>query len=444
MGAMLDLGADQEHLMDALNSLPLDGYDIEISYRNRSAVRCCDFDVKLEHDNHDHDMAYLHGHDSEDHYHEHHHGDHEHGHEGHEHHHGDHEHGHEGHEHSHGDHEHGHEGHEHSHGDHGHTHRGMKEIRDIINAGDLTQGARALALRIFEIIGEAEAAAHGLSVDEVHFHEVGAVDSIVDIVAAAVCFDELGIREVIIPELSEGRGTVRCQHGILPIPVPAVLNITEKHGLPLHITRTEGELVTPTGAAIAAAIRTDEVLPEKMIVRKTGLGAGKREYDCPGFLRAMVIEDTSVSEDQLIKLETNIDDCSGELLGYVMELLLKNGARDVFYSPVFMKKNRPAWLLSVLCTEDRRTVLEDIIFNETTTIGIRRISVERTILQREMITVQTPEGPVTMKKCKTGTQVFYYPEYESAAALAARATMPLKEIYRIAEEAANHLALDQE
>lgn len=281
VAALLDLGADEEVLRQVLDSLPVQGFQIEINRVMKSGIDACDFNVILEgNDNHDHDMEYLYGHL--------HHG----------------EHAYQGGEtaHSHGEqsvHSHTHEAvqshtdshtHEHQH-THSHAHRGMKEIREIIEKGDMTEGARRLALSIFSILAEAESKAHHVPVEEVHFHEVGAVDSIVDIVAVAVCLDNLNIKNVIVPELWEGKGTVRCQHGILPVPVPAVINIMQAYGLPVQITDITGELVTPTGAAIVAAIQTSGSLPLKFIIKKTGLGAGKREYECPGILRAMLIEE---------------------------------------------------------------------------------------------------------------------------------------------------------
>ena len=292
VAALLDLGADQEALKKALDSLPVDGFETRITRVKKSGLDACDFDVVLEgeYENHDHDMEYLFG---------------------------EHEHSH---EHSH---EHGHDHHEHAHG-HGHVHRGMREIREIIEKADLTPRAREMALRIFTILGEAEAKAHGASLEEVHFHEVGAVDSIVDIVAAAVCLDSLGICEVVIPSLTEGSGTVRCQHGILPIPVPAVANIAAAHGLRLAMSSVKGELVTPTGAAIAAAFRTSDRLPETFSIKAVGLGAGKREYERPSFLRAMIIETELEEErDEIYKLESNIDDATGEDLGYVLDRLME-------------------------------------------------------------------------------------------------------------------------
>lgn len=288
--ALLDLGAEENVLRKVLDSLPLQGYHVEINRVMKSGIDACDFDVILENgDNHDHDMEYLYGHMQE-------HGvAHGHSHdEAHKHSHGEGE----GHEHD-GTHGHSHdEGQQHTHSHvHGndegqqHTHRGMKEIREIIEQGNMTEGARLLALKIFTVLAEAESKAHNVPVEEVHFHEVGAVDSIVDIVSAAVCLDNLNIRKVIVPELWEGRGTVRCQHGILPVPVPAVTEIIQAYKLPIKITDIMGELVTPTGAAAVAAVRTSGHLPERFLIRRLGLGAGKREYECAGLLRAMLIEE---------------------------------------------------------------------------------------------------------------------------------------------------------
>lgn len=425
VAALLDLGADQEVLERALKSLPVGGFRTVISRVKKSGLDLCDFDVVLDeiYENHDHDMEYLHGHD--------------HGHEA-----GDgYAHDHEGvHVHGHhheeaGNHVHGHildgaEPHHHG-GEHVHGHRGLPEILHIIAHADLTERAKATAEKIFRILADAEAKAHGVPADQVHFHEVGAVDSIVDIVAVAVCLDNLGITDVIITKLNEGQGTIRCQHGILPIPVPAVMNIVQAQGLPLHITETKGELVTPTGAAIAAAIRTGDRLPEIFSVKKMGMGAGKRAYDRPGMLRAMLIEDQSKEKDLIYKLETNIDDCTGESLGYTMERLMEAGARDVHYMPVYMKKNRPAYQLNVICTREDIARMEEIIFKETTTIGIRRIPMERTILRRELRTVQTILGEAQVKVCRYGGMERYFPEYNSVAALCRKHGRNYQEVYQL-------------
>ena len=385
VAALLDLGADREVLEKALKTLPVEGFEIKISRVKKSGLDVCDFSVILdkEHENHDHDMEYLHG-------------SHKHGEE-------EHTHGEdEAHQHSHihlheKSHNHGHVHlHEHS---HHHEHRNLSGILHIISHADITPRAKEIAERIFTILAEAEAKAHGTELDKVHFHEVGAVDSIVDIVAVAVCLDNLNITDVIATELCEGHGFVRCQHGIIPVPVPAVVNIAEKHKLSLCITDTEGELVTPTGAAIIAAVRSMDKLPKKFSIEKIGIGAGKRNYDRPSILRAMLIKDKTFEDNQIYKLESNIDDCTGEMLGYVMELLFKAGARDVHYIPVYMKKNRPAYQLNVVCLEKDIEILENIIFEETTTIGIRRIPVERSVLKRRIEKIMTSLGEAEVKIC---------------------------------------------
>lgn len=280
VAALLDLGADRAKLDEALQSIPAKGFTYNISRVSKAGVDCCDFDVVLdaEHENHDHDMSFLHGEavaaqvHSHEHEHEHHH-EHEH------------EHCHE-HEHHH-EHDHVHTPHEHH---HHHEHRGLKEVIEIINGTQMSEQARALALKIFDIIAEAEGKAHAVAKENVHFHEVGAIDSIVDIVAIAVCFESLGVDEVIVPELCEGRGTVRCQHGVLPVPVPATANIMQSFGLNVRLLPVQGEFVTPTGAAAAAALMTTDELPEQFKICAIGLGAGKRQYERPSILRALLIE----------------------------------------------------------------------------------------------------------------------------------------------------------
>lgn len=268
VAALLDLGASEHKLLKVLEGLSVDGFTTRISRVQKSGIDACDFAVVLDegHENHDHDMEYLYGHN---HVHE----------EGHTHHNHVHEEGHSHHEHIHE------EGHSH------HEHRSINEIKEIIQESKMTERARELATRIFEILAQAEAKAHNKPIEEVHFHEVGAVDSIVDIISIAVCMDDLDIDDVIVPSLYEGCGTVRCQHGILPVPVPAVINILQAYGIGIQIKNMQGEYITPTGAAFVAATRTKDALPENFIIKKIGLGAGKREYDGPGIVRAMLIEE---------------------------------------------------------------------------------------------------------------------------------------------------------
>jgi hypothetical protein len=314
--------------------------------------------------------------------------------------------------------------------------RGLAEIYQILEQTNMTENARKLAKKIFQILAEAEAEAHALPVEKVHFHEVGAIDSIVDIVAASVCFDNLGISRVYVPKLCEGCGTVRCQHGILPVPVPAVTNIAASYRLKLEMTDTKGELVTPTGAAIVAAVRTDDGLPDRFQIEKTGIGAGKRDYERPGMLRAMIIEVEKDTCDTIIKLESNIDDSTGEELGYVLEKLFEAGAKDVHYHPVYMKKNRPAWQLNVICKKEDVTKLEDIIFRETTTIGIRRVEMERTILKRHLKEIDTEYGKAVVKVCEVDGRQRVYPEYESVVRICEENDLPYREVYdRIKGEA---------
>ena len=407
VAALLDLGASEGRLRNALASLPLAGYDLQISRVNKSGLDCCDFDVVLHEPCHDHGQDFDHGH---------------------------------------------------SHNHDTNVHRGLAEIREIINAGDLTPQARQTALDIFDILADAESQAHGVPIDQVHFHEVGAVDSIVDTVAIAVCLDDLGIRQCVVERLCEGRGTARCQHGLLPVPVPAVSNIVAKAGIPVSIVDVQGELVTPTGAAAVAAIRTLPRLPERFLVKKVGMGAGKRAYQAPNILRAMLIEplgdlpveasavdgvespaadssagsgNLAVSDPYIWKLETEVDDCSGEQLGFTLECLLAAGAKEAHFIPVFTKKNRPANQIQVLCTQADIPVMEEILFSQTTTIGVRRTPMERTALSRTIVWVETPYGPARIKSVTLpdGT-LRHYPEYEDVAALCRTSGIGYHEVYQ--------------
>ena len=391
VAALLDLGADPDKLLRVLDGIPGHGFEVRISRVKKAAIDCCDFDVVLdeEHDGHDHDMEYLYGHLEEE----------QHGqsndHHAHDHHH-DHEHDHDHHH----DHEHDHDHHH----DHGH-------------------------------LAQAESEAHGVPVDEVHFHEVGVIDSIVDIVAAAVCFDDLGITKVAVTGITEGSGTVRCQHGILQVPVPAVAGIARAHRLPIRCTNRKGELVTPTGAAIAAALMTQDTLPETFVIEKTGLGAGKREYEIPSILRAMVIQplesaqEKAAAADTVWKLECDIDDSTGEQLGYALEKLFEAGAREAHYTPIFMKKNRPGYELTVICDEAHRQKMEEVIFAQTTTIGIRRQEMARTVLTRRVVNVQTRYGEIPVKVSGEGRTRRVHPEYEKVSEAASKYGAPFGAVY---------------
>ena len=474
VAALLDLGASEERLLAALDTLPVHGFKVRVSRVAKSGLDACDFDVQLdgEHENHDHDMAWLFGEDGE---------------EGHGH---CHDHGHE-HEHCHGhDHEHGHcRDHEHEHEhchdhDHHHAHRSLADIHAVIEASGLTQRAKDIALAVFGELARAEAKAHGATPDTVLLHEVGAVDSIVDICAVAVCLDDLGIHDVIVPSLSEGHGTIRCAHGMMPIPVPAVANLCAAAGIRLVPAPVHGELVTPTGAAIVAALRTSEELPASYRILAMGYGAGKRAYrNTAGVLRVTLaqLDDASEADDKraaapeqallgagsrsvsertqdahveqavpfaavgdddpetphvVVKLESDLDDCTGEALGRAIELLMAAGARDAHAVPVVMKKGRPGYQLEVICDESNEEQLRDIIFATTTTIGIRSVKMRRYPLRRRPGEVITAYGPIAVKRVVTpGGIVRSYPEYASVVEASERTGATFQEVFRAAEAA---------
>ena len=431
VAALLDAGADRTALEKALASIPVKGFKTEIKRVEKNGVSCLDFNVILdsEHENHDHDMNYLFGHESAEHNHGH--GEHFHGHT---HHHSEAE------EHSHA------AQHEIHHGEqvhyeqvHHHEHRNLHDVLEIIDKTEMTENARKLAHKIFEIIAQAESKAHSKPVEEVPFHEVGAVDSVVDVIALAVCFDSLHVEKVFVPFLCEGTGTVRCQHGILPVPVPAVANIMQEYYVPLKITGERGEFVTPTGAAFVAAVATEFSLPKNFVLKKIGMGAGKRDYGVPNIVRAMLVETeeknnpenqlTSAFHDKIIKLETNIDDSTGEALGFVMDELFASGALDVHYLPCFMKKNRPAWLLVVLCRLEDAAKMEKIIFMHTTTIGIRMSQMERTCLARSECSVEVFGEKAEVKVVDVYGEKRFYPEYERVSRIAQKTKKPFGEVY---------------
>lgn len=380
--ALLDLGADREGLLAMLKSMPLKGYHVETGRTEKCGISACTFDVVLD--------------------------------------------------------------------EHQHGHRYLADIYEIIDKTDTTESVKALARRMFEIVAQAEAKAHHVPVEKVHFHEVGAVDSIIDIMSAAYLIESLHIGRAVVSELREGCGQVRCQHGVLPVPVPAVVNIVQDCGLSMRLTDVEGEMITPTGAAIAAVLqeygengrKNREAYPESSRKHMTGIhqnwaggrllgagnGAGKKDFPHANILRAMLFEEDE-QEETLWMLETNLDDCTGEALGYISETLFQEGARDVTATPIFMKKNRPAYLLSVLCTEMDRERMEDLIFLHTTTIGIRRYRVERRTLPRQSLTAETSYGMVRLKKIERPDGICCMPEYESVREICGRTGEGFGKVY---------------
>lgn len=304
--------------------------------------------------------------------------------------------------------------------------RDYRQIRELLTESALDEKVKTLAIHIFTVLAKAEAKVHGTTVEQVHFHEVGAVDSIVDIVAAAIGFVELDIDQVAVGTLTEGTGTTWCQHGRIPVPVPATSELIREYGLPVKLTEIQGEMITPTGAAIAAAVRNREV-PSRFTIEKIGIGSGEKDFPHANILRAMILREKE--NHQVTVLETNVDDCTGEQLGYLQELLLEQGALDVVFRPIFMKKSRPAYQLQAICKPEQADQIEESIFKETTTIGIRSYPAERTILERRVEKVETPYGEVRVKICRFQDEEYYYPEYEDLKKYCRASETPFRTAY---------------
>src|SRR5580698_262293 len=349
------------------------------------------------------------------------------------------------HEHSHGDggHSHSHPGessragapapHEHSHG------RGLNEIREIISAASISDRAKKTAIAIFEALGRAEAKIHNTSVESVHFHEVGAVDAMVDIVCAAVGAEALGVDEIICSPLNVGGGMVKCAHGTFPVPAPATVELLAD--APVYSSGIQAELVTPTGAAIVKTLASRFAAFPEMKIEKSGYGAGSRDFPGhPNVVRLTVGEAPSTAlaktaSETITVLEANLDDLNPQVFGYVMDRLLEEGALDAFGMPVQMKKNRPGMLLTVLCRPEDAGKLAQLIFTETTTRGVRRRDEMRQTLARRWENVGTPWGEVRIKIASmNGTVTNYAPEYEDCRRIAAEHHVPLKTVMQEAAQ----------
>ena len=323
---------------------------------------------------------------------------------------------------------------------HEHVHRGLKEIREVISAAAISESAKKTAISMFEALGTAEAKIHNVPVEKIHFHEVGSVDAIVDIVCAAVGAEALGVEEIVCSSLNVGGGTVKCAHGNFPVPAPATVELLKD--APVYSSGVQAELVTPTGAAIAKTlVRRFASFPE-MKIEKSGYGAGSRDFPGhPNVLRLVVGEATSMlaaktSSETITVFEANLDDLNPQVFGYVMDRLLEEGALDAFGVPVQMKKNRPGTLLTVLCKPEDASKLTQLIFTETTTLGVRRREEVRHTLARRWENVLTPWGEVRMKIASTnGTVTNYAPEYEDCRRIAAEHHVPLKTVIQEASRA---------
>ena len=439
---LLDLGADRKHLEEALKTLSLDGYHLHVDRIAKSSIWGTDFDVHMEHGEKDHGIAG----DFDHHHHDHHH-EHEHTHEhAHSHAHEEHTHAHT-HEHSqphdhHHDHEHTHDGHSHKH-THSHHHhhgevRGLKEIETIILSSGVSDFVKEKSLEVFRDIAQAEANVHQMPVEEIHFHEVGATDSIIDIMSFFILWETLDIDTVYSTAVTEGSGTITVAHGVMPVPVPAVMQLRLQTAIPFSQDfDIHTELVTPTGLALFKAIRPVFAQPSNLTATKVGYGFGKRDTGKFNALRGTLLEKSTLSHrvvtshnDEIIQIDTTIDDQSGEELGYIMSLLLEEGALDVHYTPVYTKKNRPATHLTLLIQEGDLERFTAILFKQTSTIGFRYQNVQRKVMTRTFQTQQTSLGAVKVKKNQYGTFTKSTLEYEDCARIAHETGLSIQAVYQ--------------
>jgi uncharacterized protein (TIGR00299 family) protein len=413
LGAMLDLGVDFESLQRELSRLGVDGYHLHVERKTRTGIAGISFTVHLVHDDahghsHDHDDGHHHGHShGPDHFH---------------------------------DHPHPHGGHEDS------ENRNFEQIRGLISKSPYSDWVKEKAVAVFRRVAVAEGRVHGLPPDQVHFHEVGAVDSIIDIVGACLALEQLGRPRVLASRVIDGSGFIQCAHGTLPVPAPATLEILAARGVPIEQCSEPHELVTPTGAALLAEfVEVFGPMPA-LLVEKTGYGLGQRENKTrPNVLRICLAtpvqsaptpfshSHSALETDTVAVLETNLDDINPEVLGHFVERSLGAGALDVFFTPIQMKKSRPGMLLTVLCVEKDADRFSEMILRETSSFGVRRTVAERRKLEREFVTVETLFGKVTVKLGKLGGKVVQTaPEFESCKAAAESAGVPLKAVYEAA------------
>ncbi len=424
LGALVDLGVSQEYLIGELNKLPMASeFELKIGKAQKMGITGTKVDVVVKDHGHEHAEGHDHSHD---------HGN-EHS-EGHDH---GHDHGHEhseGHDHSHDHgHEH-HEGHDHKH-DHDHPHheahlhhdRDYASIKAMIDHSPLSDKVKYISNKIFLEVARAEAKIHNKTLEDVHFHEVGAVDSIVDIIGTAICIDYLNVDKIMASTIELGGGFVKCTHGLLPVPAPATAEILKD--VPVHLGRVNSETTTPTGAAIIKALVEEFTDDFGLKLLKTAYGLGTKDFKIPNMLRVYLADMDQISEKQIM-VETNIDDMNPEIFSYVEEQLFEAGARDVFKTSIMMKKGRPAVLLSVLVERKNLGAIEQILFKETTTLGLRQYEVEKKALERQFRKINTLYGEVTIKMgLLEGRMIQIKPEYEECKTIALREGLPLKKVY---------------
>lgn len=319
--------------------------------------------------------------------------------------------------------------HFHSH-DHHHVHRNLDDVNKIIDDSGIDATAKQLAKNIFFRVAVAESKVHDEELNNVHFHEVGAIDSIIDIIGTAILINKINPDKIYSSIVNDGYGFIECAHGTISVPVPATSEIFANSEAITRQIDIETELVTPTGAAIIAELSSYFGIMPPMKIKKIGWGCGSKDLKIPNVLKVSLGSVDEV-QNEVVIMETNVDDSSGEILGYTAELLFANGALDVFFTPIYMKKNRPAYRLTVACTNDKLELLQNIIFKQTTTIGIRYRYEKRKVLSRKAIEIVTPYGKIAAKEVKHNNETYIYPEYESIKTIAQENNIGIKEVYRL-------------
>lgn len=384
LGALIDLGVDAGYLTNELAKLPIHGYELKIEKDKRKGISGTRVQVLIDKD---------HMHLSGDHHH--------------------------------------HAGH----AEHSHEHRSYRQIKDILVKSQLDENVRTLSLSIFSKIAEAEAKIHNMPLDDVHFHEVGAIDSIVDIVGAALCINFLRPDEIIGSTVELGGGTVKCAHGTYPVPAPATSEILKN--IPVRKGTVDFEATTPTGAAILAACVNRFTDRGDFTILKTGYGIGSKDASIPNVLRVFLCSTVNGETETVPSfiIECNIDDMNPEFYDYIIDSLFAAGAKDVFITPVIMKKSRPAVKLSVLCTPDAEYRVNEVLFTETSTLGVRKFTIEKTMLDRKIEQVTTKFGDVNVKSAFfKGVCVKSKPEYEDCIKIARAKGIPVSQVYREVEK----------
>lgn len=400
LGALLDLGIDSQVFVKELQKLNLPGYEIRVQKKVQQGIAGTDVEVLIP-DHHPEEckvtphLTHVHAHT-----------------------------------------------HTHSHHDQPqppvHHGRNLTDIEQLIDESNLNHSVKAFSKQVFREIARAEGKVHHRPMEEVHFHEVGAIDSIVDIVGAAICLDLLGVKRVISSALHEGQGFIECQHGLIPVPVPAVMEMLAESPIPVISENVNTELVTPTGLGIIKCLAAEFGPLPAMMVDKVGYGFGKRDTGRLNALRVVMgtLVEAAIAVEEITSLETNVDDMSPELLGYMMERLLASGALDVYYTPIYMKKNRPAVMITVMAEKGSEEKLARIILEESSTLGIRITNNRRYYLPREIVSIETEWGRVKVKVASQGSIRKVAPEYEDCKRIAGQTGIALQEIYRIVVECA--------